>query len=401
MIWSKQQDNALTAVAEWLRDPSSRPIFRLFGYAGSGKSTLAKYFAQMFGGDVKFASFTGKAALVMRRKGCEGASTIHSLIYTPVERDDGHFDFELNPESELASADLLIVDECSMVGDDLGRDVMSFGVPVLVLGDPAQLPPVKGAGFFTAVDKPDVMLTEIHRQAFDNPIIRMATAVRQGERLTLGEHFGPNGVKSRVLARADLVQSMVMKADQVLVGTNRTRMGTNAKMRAILGLPSDRPVEKDKVICLRNNREKNLLNGGIWNVEAAQMTKHETSSFEVVDLMVAPPPEDAGAAKQIVKVPMSFFETGECTLPPRVRRMFDEFTYGYAITVHKSQGSQWDHVTVFDESFSFGKMIESHSGADKGETFRRQWTYTAITRSAESVTVVQPDWYFQKRRTET
>ena len=85
-----------------------------------------------------------------------------------------------------------------------------------------------------------------------------------------------------------------------------------------------------------------------------------------------------------------------CLEVPGVHRFLQNgFPHG------NSQGSQWDHVTVFDESFSFGKMISSHSGDDKGETFRRQWLYTSLTRAAESVTVVQPDWYFQKRRTET
>ena len=62
-----------------------------------------------------------------------------------------------------------------MVDEDLGRDLLSFGKPVLVLGDPAQLPPVKGGGFFTEAE-PDVMLTEVHRQAADNPIIRAVHA---------------------------------------------------------------------------------------------------------------------------------------------------------------------------------------------------------------------------------
>ena len=69
-----------------------------------------------------------------------------------------------------------------MVDEELGRDLLSFGKPVLVLGDPAQLPPVKGGGFFTEAE-PDIMLTEVHRQAADNPIIRMSMVVREGGRL--------------------------------------------------------------------------------------------------------------------------------------------------------------------------------------------------------------------------
>ena len=72
-----------------------------------------------------------------------------------------------------------MIDECSMVDAELGRDLMSFDVPVLVLGDPAQLPPIQGGGFFTEAE-PDAMLTEVHRQAQDDPIVRLSMEVREG-----------------------------------------------------------------------------------------------------------------------------------------------------------------------------------------------------------------------------
>src|SRR5919107_1831700 len=103
--------------------------------------------------------------------------------------------FELWDDAPASKAALIVIDECSMVDAELGRDLMSFGVPVLVLGDPAQLPPVQGGGFFTEAE-PDAMLTEVHRQARDNPIIRLSMAVREGERLALGQYG-----ESRVIAR--------------------------------------------------------------------------------------------------------------------------------------------------------------------------------------------------------
>src|SRR4249920_494974 len=84
-VFSPHQDAALQAVADWLKAKpghgSTPQIFRLFGYAGTGKTTLAKHIAEAVDGKVLFAAFTGKAALVMRSKGCPSASTIHSLIY--------------------------------------------------------------------------------------------------------------------------------------------------------------------------------------------------------------------------------------------------------------------------------------------------------------------------------
>ncbi|MEY4562335.1 MAG: ATP-binding protein, partial [Pseudomonadota bacterium] len=149
MSWSPQQDQAIKAVKDWLADKRSPQIFRLFGYAGSGKTTLAKHMAEDVDGEVLYMAFTGKAALVLRKKGCVGASTIHSAIYKPEEDPvTGHMEFKLNPDSPVATAGLVVVDEVSMVGEDLARDLLSFGSKVLVLGDPAQLPPVKGEGFF-------------------------------------------------------------------------------------------------------------------------------------------------------------------------------------------------------------------------------------------------------------
>ena len=133
-------------------------------------------------GTVVYGAFTGKAASVMRQKGCYDAATIHSLIYRTKEAEEGGPTFTLNRSGPAAKADLIIIDECSMVDSDLGNDLLSFERPVLVLGDPAQLPPVRGGGFFTEAE-PDVMLTEVHRQAKDDPIVRMAMTIREGGRL--------------------------------------------------------------------------------------------------------------------------------------------------------------------------------------------------------------------------
>ena len=181
--FTPHQDAALKAVGDWLDARPGKngtpPVFRLFGYAGTGKTTLARHIADGVDGEVKYAAFTGKAALVMRNKGCDGASTIHSLIYRARESGEEQPNFELWDDAPASKARLIVIDECSMVDADLGRDLMSFDCPLLVLGDPAQLPPIQGGGFFTN-DAPDAMLTEVHRQAQDDPIVRMSMAVREG-----------------------------------------------------------------------------------------------------------------------------------------------------------------------------------------------------------------------------
>ena len=151
--FTPHQDSALKAVADWLKAKPGKngtpPVFRLFGYAGTGKTTLARHIAEGVDGEVKFAAFTGKAALVMRNKGCDNASTIHSLIYRARESGVEQPSFELWDDAPASKAKLIVIDECSMVDAELGRDLMSFDCPLLVLGDPAQLPPIQGGGFFT------------------------------------------------------------------------------------------------------------------------------------------------------------------------------------------------------------------------------------------------------------
>jgi len=363
LAWSGQQELALTSVARWMKNPEPQ-IFRLFGYAGTGKTTLARHIADANSGAVVFGAFTGKAALVLRSKGCRNASTIHSLIYRARESDSEMPTFELNAESPAAKADLIIIDECSMVDEDLGRDLLSFGKPVLVLGDPAQLPPVRGGGFFTAA-QPDVMLTEVHRQAADNPIIRMSMRVREGHKLDYGE-FG----SSRVIARAEVDAGLVLAADQVLVGLNKTRRLYNGRLRTLRGFAGASPSPGEKLVCLRNNKKKGLLNGGLWTVNRLLETKRGFLKMSVA------PEEGTGRRAIRISVLPNFFEGTEDELAFIVRRESDEFDYGYALTVHKAQGSQWDNVVLFDESSAF-------------RNDRYRWLYTGITRAAERITIVR------------
>src|SRR5256885_14411046 len=261
-VFTPHQDAALKAVAAWLKAKPGQggtpQTFRLFGYAGTGKATLARHVAQAVDGKVLFAAFTGKAALVMRSKGCERASTIHSLIYKTRESGEEVPSFDLWDEAPASKAALIVIDECSMVDAELGRDLMSFGVPLLVLGDPAQLPPIQGGGFFTDTE-PDAMLTEVHRQAQDDPIVRLSMQVRAGERLTPGEY----GAIS-VVTRDAFDPQRALQTDQILVGRNNTRRAYNTRLRERRGFTDLLPLAGDKLVCLRNNRRKGLFNGGPW-----------------------------------------------------------------------------------------------------------------------------------------
>src|SRR5205809_1383691 len=252
-IFTPHQDAALRAASAWLKAARGRPsIFRLFGYAGTGKTTLAKHLAESIDGKVLFAAFTGKAACVMRSKGCQGATTIHSLIYRARDSGQETPTFELWDEAPASKAKLIIIDECSMVDAELARDLMSFGVPLLVLGDPAQLPPIQGGGFFTEAE-PDAMLTEVHRQAEDNPIIRLSMDIRAGLELEPGRYG-----ESEIVTRDNLDPQRVTEADQILVGRNATRRAYNMRMRQRRGFSGQLPATSDKLVCLRNYKRTGL-----------------------------------------------------------------------------------------------------------------------------------------------
>ena len=144
--WSPEQERALAAVAAWLK-ARDRPVFRLFGYAGTGKTTLARHVADSVKGDAVFAAFTGKAAHVMRNKGCRDAGTIHSLIYRPQGEEEEVPTFVLNEDSAAGKAALIVIDECSMVDEEVGRDLLSFGVPSWCSAIPPSCRPSPAAGF--------------------------------------------------------------------------------------------------------------------------------------------------------------------------------------------------------------------------------------------------------------
>src|SRR5215475_1147916 len=339
--FSPHQDSALKAVADWLKAKPGKngtpQVFRLFGYAGTGKTTLARHIADGVDGEVKFAAFTGKAALVMRNKGCDNASTIHSLIYRARESGVEQPSFELWDDAPASKAKLIVIDECSMVDAEMGRDLLSFECPLLVLGDPAQLPPIQGAGFFT------------------------------GSELDVGRYG-----ESEVVSRSELDPDKVMNADQVLVGRNNTRRAYNMRMRQRQHIEEALPVAGDKLVCLRNNRKKGLFNGGLWRVKARTPSRSKTS--RILSLRLSPDEEFQHKVTK-VSVRQDCFEGGIEQIPWEQRKPYDEFDYGYVLTVHKSQGSQWDDVVLFDESFAF-------------QDSRARWLYTGITRAAKRLSVV-------------
>lgn len=363
MRWGRQQAQALKLIDEWFKDPNGEQVFRLFGYAGTGKTTLAQHIAKNIDGDVLFCAYTGKAARVMARNGCHGASTIHRLIYkVVVDPITGEVSFVLNQESAVADAALIIVDECSMVGDDLGEDLTSYEKPILVLGDPMQLPPVRGEGFFTS-DEPHFMLTEIHRQALDNPIIYMATEVRLGRDLPVGRYG-----ESRVTRK----NMDYLGYDQVIAGRNDTRRLINAQMRKQKGIDSITPIIGEKIVGLKNNHQTGVLNGTTWEVLKTFTTQKGVVNFDLIEI-------DGLDLQVKAACPIECFtqaSINEMDMRGKYGRgARDRFDFGWCMTAHKCQGSQFGTVLIEDESYVFRENAN-------------RWLYTSITRAIDHVHVM-------------
>jgi exodeoxyribonuclease-5 len=419
---SPQQEEARDKVFDWYR--SDEQVFRLFGYAGTGKTTIARYIVDQLGvAQVLFGAFTGKAAYVLRTKGCEGASTLHSMIYQPKEKVRAHLHqlqaelvVETDPEKqlllqraiyleerkldspdwllrdpdecELSTASLLVIDEVSMVNGTMAADLLGFGCKTLVLGDPAQLPPVEGGGYFINAE-PDHLLTEIHRSALDSPVTRLATAVRgaaNGDRL-----YGVHGADGDSGRRSRLTRGELLDFDQILVGTNRSRWTMIHLLRALRGLTGAAPAPGDRIIALANSSDAEVFNGQQFDV--AERSPHpkrdDQLRLQVVD--------DEGKARQLDVWAAGFTDIeGERKAKRDGRGSVVAATFAQAITCHKSQGSQWNNVLVLDESavfaaMSFKESVRTVGATEAGVAAHRtgcQWLYTAVTRAAERVVIV-------------
>jgi exodeoxyribonuclease-5 len=406
MNWGPQQSRALAEVAAWLKDPSQQ-VYTLFGYAGTGKTTLAQHLAATSDGLTLFAAYTGKAASVLRQKGCAGASTLHSLLYEVSEHAKEELNrlleelnelpkdapsierrelegmivderrriarprFSRNDASQVQNASLVVLDECSMVNSQLAYDLLSFKKKVLVLGDPAQLPPVKGGGFFTN-KTPDLLLTEIHRQALDNPIVRWATEIREGRSVPYGDEGAARKIRKEDISMRDLA----LLGAQLLTGKNETRRKLNTACRTALGYTGAYPKKGERLVILRNDRNAGVLNGVTCETldEAVYDTEFMDGSFGMrlayegreIEVEMDCQHFDAYGDPKIGELPDGSYDRG--TIPA---------DFGYALTVHKSQGSQWDHVALCDDGF-----------AKWDPTMRKRWMYTAVTRAAKQLLIV-------------
>lgn len=384
-IPTAEQERAITAIDAWWSDTGAPQEFFLDGEAGVGKSFTAGVAVERLKGrrgkrvqNVAAGAYTAKAALVMRRKGVEDATTIHGMIYKP-ERNKrtGRVRWVIAPDSPAASADIIVIDEVSMVNQRMADDLRSFGKKILVLGDVAgQFPPIEGGGAFTNRE-PDFRLLEPNRFALSSPIMRLAKLARRSEPLPFGTHRtegdGPDCIAEVLPLTKETWRQIYRPDTQVLCGTHATRWKVSQLLREAAGFSGPVPLQGERVICCRNAFDLGLINGafGAMTDDAGQDGDLLTLDVEMEDV-------DDGL-DYLPTHPYLFQQHFVGPLPkPEFRREVQEFDWGYAVTVHKFQGSEAPHITLIDDS-----------GAFRDDDLRRRWLYTGITRAADGLTILR------------
>ena len=393
MILTKRQEEGLkTAVA---RHRAGEKYTVIAGYAGTGKSTLVRYIIDALDIEedrVCHCAFTGKAAEVLKKKGNKNVATLHRLLYEHIPRPAGGFFRKPKP---FIDYDVIVVDEVSMAPKSLMELLFKHQVYVICLGDPFQLPPIDKDEDNHLLDNPHIFLDEIMRQEEDSEIIQLTMKIRNQEPI---DYFNGNEVK--IIPYSALNTGVLQWGDQILTATNAKRQAINNQMRALQGRTGE-PVDGDKIICLRNYWDDSslngdaLINGTIGILQNSFQTWREIPRFVQSDIrkfdvlvgdLVVPETNDV---YQMTEMDRQMIITGEkcCDwrlsyklgkLRPKYGEIVPkEFTYAYAITTHKSQGSEWPKVVVLEEKFPFDK------------TEHARWLYTACTRSSEKLVLVR------------
>lgn len=380
------QRDAIDKALTWYFTISyQRNFFVIGGYAGTGKSTIIERLIRVLGVqkyNILFSAFTGKATSILRTKG-HLAHTIHKTFYQIFINANGKVAFK--PKKKIGdNIKIIVIDEVSMINDVMVNHILSFGIPCIFLGDPGQLPPIFGANRFMDPENDliDVFLKKVVRASDESGILTLATLARNKEILKVGTYK-----QSRVLSSFSDIED-ITDYDVVLCWKNSTRRKLNWMIRNELGLETRYPSAYEKIICLVNdyNHKVNYEDIPIYfsnGLNCTTLSGFEKNDNGSIQLRFKP---------DFISDENDYFDV-ECSTKP-----FDKYydaveaksrdteedkegqfvyvDYGYAVTVHKSQGSEWNRVLVIDE----------YSGNQ--EEYSR-WLYTAITRAKESVDIVK------------
>ena len=390
-LTKKQEERLKIAVA---RNKSSEKKNVISGYAGTGKSTLVRFIIDALDVDedkVAYATYTGKAAEVLRKKGNPNAMTLHRLLYDSIPRQGGGF---IRIPKKQLDYSIVVVDEVSMVPKTMVDMLLAHRIYILFLGDPFQLPQIDKKETHTLLDKPHIFLDQVMRQAAESEIIQLTMKIRNGEDIPF-----MHGKEVIVAPKAELVTGHLTWADIIICATNKTRHNMNRQKRELLGY-SGVLQTGERIIVKRNYWEdcdedgNALVNGTVGTVanpyesfvRIPSYVKNDRRDLPLIGCIFTP---DGGKSFDTFEIDKDYLLKEEPCVDWRVSYQLGKLkskigdilpkqaTYGYALTCHAAQGSEFDKVLVIEESFPFDK------------TEHQRWLYTAATRAAEKLVLVR------------
>lgn len=386
-LTKKQEEGLKIAIARY---KNHEPYTCIAGFAGTGKTTLVKVIIdslRLTADQVAYVAYTGKAAQVLRSRGCINAKTAHKLLYKSVLNEKTGKFYHIPLRYLDSPYRIIVVDEVSMLPKEMWDLLLSHHIHVLALGDPAQLPAI-GTSNANVLDHPHIFLDEIMRQSQDSEIIRLTMNIRENKSLELF-----SGQDVRVVDQKELEEPGLWKwPDQILVGKNATRYAVNNFIRTnLFNKTSAMPEAGDKIICIKNNWTVanasgdalvNGLTGTIKNIREQIPANYFTEKTFKADF--TPDFEGSGVFADLEMDQCIFTEHRQSKnkIHPEwaIPREFqpEQFDYGYAITAHKSQGSEYNKVLVLEE-FLRGQGSAEHA----------RWLYTAATRASQKLVIVR------------
>jgi exodeoxyribonuclease-5 len=380
------------------------------GYAGTGKTTCIKVLHERQANGFYVLTPTGKAASVVKERTGHDAKTIHRWLYhADINEDTGEVSFRVKNKEEIdiPPSGLVIIDEASMITASTWEDILRVRdeangeLNIVLMGDNFQLPPVdpRNPDFSALQDagsQYSVHMTEIVRQALENPIIQLSVDIRNKKDLfkCISDKDFP------YLDSDEFVKKAAEFSGKGINGTaichaNKTRHAINTEARKILGY-NETLQPGEPILVMKNNYVLDMYNGEIYEYDKkikslGERSVHNSKSgvTRYVDYNIV---EING--KQAIISEKEIFGQIEGLEPWLVSKnamylqqynnkksakkdkpiQYLSGTLGYCLSCHKSQGSDWDEVAILLEPTVCNMARQDH-----------RWIYTAITRAKKNL----------------